>query len=315
MISPTDTLLIERLSPENLADLAALHQAVYQRSPAPDYFPKKYDTAYTGAKYMGYLAYNEALQPVAFYGVIPTLLWHEGKSLLAAQSADTMTHPGYRGLGLFVRLANHTYTLCKLEGVRLVFGFPNQNSLPGFLNKLNWHCTEIMEHFEVPVKPMFSLEKIAGKFPSLQPAYRHYQQRVLKPYLRAVPGIANSVVAEGFNGVFRDDQYLKYKAYSDTQVIQVDRSLFWIKLKNGLHIGDISNVETDFDTTLKKLQRLAGKLGVSVIRFQTSPGTNLHRLFAARFEPLPTYHIIFKPIDDGIATDRIKFTFADIDVF
>src|SRR6185312_4368304 len=113
MTSPTKSLLIERLSPENIPDLSALYQSVYQRVPAHDYFSKKYDTIYTGARTIGYLAYNELKHPIAFYGVIPTLLWHEGKSILAAQSADTMTHPGYRNMGLFPRLANHTYTLCK----------------------------------------------------------------------------------------------------------------------------------------------------------------------------------------------------------
>lgn len=297
-----------------MADLAKLHQAIYQRNPLPDHFPKKYDTAYTGAKYMGYLAYNEARQAVAFYGVIPTLLWYGGKSMLAAQSADTMTHHDYRNLGLFTRLANHTYTLCKLEGVRLVFGFPNQNSLPGFMNKLDWHCTEIMDRFEVPVNS-FPLEKIANKFPSLKGLYKQYQQWILKPYMRPVPGITNSVLSDDFDGVFRDEQYLKYKTYSNTAVIQIDESLFWIKLYNGLYVGDISNVSDDFDGTIKKLRRLAAKLGMAAIHFQVSPGTALHRLFAGRFEAQPSYSIIFKPIDAGINTNRIKFTFADIDIF
>lgn len=315
MISLSDSLLIERLGPQNISDLERLHRAVYQRTPAPDYFQKKYDTAYTGAAYIGYLAYNETKMPIAFYGVIPTLLWYEGKSLLAAQSADTMTHPEYRGLGLFARLANHTYTLCKMEGVRLVFGFPNQNSLPGFLNKLKCQSTELIAHFEVPAIGGLPLEKIANKFPSLRPAYRRYQQMILKPYLRHLPGIANSVIADGFDGVFRTDQYLKYKSYSNTRVIQIDRSLFWIKLHNGLFIGDMSNTGDDFPSTLEKLQKLAGKLGVRAIRFQASPGTGLHQLFSRYFEPQPSYHIIFKLIDNDIATNRIKFTFADIDVF
>ncbi|HEY9534061.1 MAG TPA: GNAT family N-acetyltransferase [Mucilaginibacter sp.] len=314
MTNPPDNLLIERLSAENIGDLAALHQAVYQHSPAADYFLKKYDTTYTGAKYIGYLAYNELRQPIAFYGVIPTLLWHEGKSILAAQSADTMTHPGYRGLGLFTRLANHTYALCKLEGVCLVFGFPNQNSLPGFMNKLNWHSTEVMERFEIPVKAL-PLEKITHKFAWLKPVYRRYQQWVLKSYLQPEPGLANSVLTDGFDGVLRNDQYLKYKTYSDTQVIQIDESLFWIKLQNGLYVGDIGNVRDDWGVILGKLRRLAGKLGMSAVHFQVSPGTTLHRLFAAHFESRPSYHIIFKPIDAGITTNRIKFTFADIDIF
>lgn len=313
MIRPPD-LHIERLSTENLNNLAKLHYAVYQRHPAADHFLRKYDTAYTGAKYIGYFAYNKARQPVAFYGVIPTLLWHEGKSIIAAQSADTMTHPDYRGLGLFVKLANHTYTLCKLEGVRLVFGFPNQNSLPGFMNKLNWHSNELMERFEVPVKGL-PLERLSNKFTSLKAAYLRYQQRLLKSYLKPLSGIANSVLGDGFDGVFRDEQYLKYKTYSPTQVIQISQATLWIKLQHGLYVGDMNINGDDFDIALKKLRRLAAKLGISMIRFQASPGTSLHRLFTKRFEAQPSYHIIFKVIDGDIKTNKIKFTFADIDIF
>lgn len=182
------------------------------------------------------------------------------------------------------------------------------------MNKLNWHCTEVMERFEIPVSGL-PLEKTAHKFPSLKPAYRRYQQWALKPYLYRATGLANSVLGDGFDGVFRDDRYLKYKTYSNTRVIRIGETLFWIKLQNGLYIGDINNVGDDFDAALKKLKHLAAKLGAPAIHFQLSAGTTVHRLFAERFEAQPSYHIIFKPIDSGIATNRIKFTFADIDIF
>ncbi|MCC8427175.1 GNAT family N-acetyltransferase [Mucilaginibacter sp. UR6-11] len=315
MTSTQKAYTIKRLSVFNITHLASLYQAVYKRSQAADFFQKKYDTAYTGAQYIGFIAYNQLYRPIAYYGVIPTLLWYDGHTILAAQSADTMTHPDYRNMGLFTELANQTYALCKDAGIRLVFGFPNQNSLPGLMNKLNWHTTGTMDRFMIPVGRVINLERIARRFPFLRPGYRRYQRWVLKPCLQPRRGIANSVLADGFNGVFRDDDYLRYKSYSPTYVVQINGSLFWIKLKNGLHIGDIEDMTDGFGPTLKKLRAFARKLGISQIHFQASPQTGLHTLFAQYYQPTASYTTGFKNLEEGLPTSNIKFTFADIDIF
>ncbi|NNU33988.1 GNAT family N-acetyltransferase [Mucilaginibacter sp. S1162] len=115
MISPATTYTTERLSLNNIADMDLLYKAVYGYERLAGFFRNKYDTAYTGAKFIGYLAYNKQRLPIAFYGVIPTLILYNSKTILAAQSADTMTHPEYRNMGLFTELANLSYALCKQE--------------------------------------------------------------------------------------------------------------------------------------------------------------------------------------------------------
>ena len=127
------TYPMQRLSVTNLGDVAKLHTAVYGKKPSFNFF-LKYDTAFTGTSYIGYLAYDKGT-PIAYYGVIPCFMRIKGKVILAAQSADTMTHPQYRKQGLFAQLAKLTYELCEKEGIRLFFGFPNQNSLPGFIKR------------------------------------------------------------------------------------------------------------------------------------------------------------------------------------
>ena len=315
MTNPNKTYAIERLCIHNIADLSRLHEAVYRRKQADGFFENKYDTIYTGAKYVGYFAYNEQHQPMAFYGVIPTVLWHDKCTILAAQSADTMTHPDYRNRGLFTELANHTYALCKTEGIRLLFGFPNQNSLPGLINKLDWHITEVMDRFHIRVKGGLPLEKIAYKFPILRKAYVRYQQWVLKGYLKTKYGMPNSALSGDSNGVYHNADYLKYKTYSSTIVIEVEGARFWIKLQNGIQIGDIENLNNNFNTTIAKLRQLARKLGVTGIHFQVSPGTSLHRLFAEHYQPEPSFPVIFRDLGYNLATENIKFTLADIDIF
>ena len=86
---------IERFDESRIGDLEKLYAAVYKKKSPPSYFLKKYDTAYTGISYIGYIAYKENL-PIAFYGVIPCFIQYENRLILSAQSADTMTHPGHR---------------------------------------------------------------------------------------------------------------------------------------------------------------------------------------------------------------------------
>src|ERR1700740_598254 len=90
---------ILRFSQNHIGDLEQLHTAVHEKKPAAGYFAKKYDTLFTGAAYVGYLAYDRNMMPIAFYGVIPCFMSVDGEKTLSAQSADTMTHPHYRGMG------------------------------------------------------------------------------------------------------------------------------------------------------------------------------------------------------------------------
>src|SRR6201996_4502952 len=143
-------LVIERLSKKNLSDLDKLHYEVYKKRQPAGFFEKKYDTAYTGVQHLGFIAYNENHNPIAFYGVIPCFIRYKDKLILAAQSADTMTHPKYQFKGLFIKLANITFDWCREEGVSFVFGFPNQNSLHGFLVKLKWQMTETLSCYVIP---------------------------------------------------------------------------------------------------------------------------------------------------------------------
>ena len=49
-----------------------------------------------------------------------------------------MTHPSYRGQGLFPLLAGSLYTRLAAEGYSAVWGFPNSQSHRGFIRDLGW---------------------------------------------------------------------------------------------------------------------------------------------------------------------------------
>ncbi|WP_428330840.1 GNAT family N-acetyltransferase [Mucilaginibacter sp.] len=305
---------IERLSAHSLPDMECLYTAVYNKTPVNGFFAQKYNTAFTGVEYTGFIAYNTDQTPIAFYGVIPCFIDLGDRIILSAQSADTMTHPDYRNQGLFVELALHTYQLCRECGIELIFGFPNQNSLPGFVNKLGWKKTEHLDLFIIPTGT-FSWGRFFRKFSLTKRLFENYQHLILKPYLLPQNGMENAVLKDGFAGVYRDHHYLQYKTYTKTQLIRIGQSILWIKISHTLLIGDLSVIPADFYILMDQLIKLARKLGLKEIHFHTSSGTTLHNLFAGRFNPIPSFPVIFKNLAGDTVTGNIKFTAADIDTF
>jgi GNAT superfamily N-acetyltransferase len=304
---------VERFSVDKLNDLVYLHMAVYDKLLSRDFLLKKYNTAFTVVTYVGYLAYDQTDLPVAFYGVLPCFIEHGGRLTLAAQSADTMTHPAHRNKGLFVALAELTYNLCRTEGIRLVFGFPNQNSLPGFINKLGWEAVGCLERFTIPVKAI-PLEKLAAKFSTAKLVYDAYLNLVIKTE-KQPSGICNSVLGEGYGGVYRDEEFLTYKGYTYTHTVQIGQAKVWFKIKNGLIVGDITGLADNMDEVMAKLRKLSNRLGLQQVQFQVCAKSRLYNILKKYAEPAPSFTIAIKDMGSGIPADKLVFTFADIDIF
>jgi GNAT superfamily N-acetyltransferase len=75
---------------------------------------------------------------VGQYAVLPTFMSLRTAKVMGAQSLDTMTHPSYRRQGMFVSLAKQCLARAGSEGVELFYGFPNEQSYPGFVRELGW---------------------------------------------------------------------------------------------------------------------------------------------------------------------------------
>ncbi|MCC7015884.1 MAG: GNAT family N-acetyltransferase [Rhodospirillales bacterium] len=90
---------------------------------------------------------------VGFYTLWPTPLKIGSASVAGAQSMDTMTHPDFRGQGIFVALARACFDLAATRGVRLLYGFPNRESFPGFVRRLEWTHAGGIPHWIRPVRP------------------------------------------------------------------------------------------------------------------------------------------------------------------
>ncbi|MBR3412739.1 MAG: GNAT family N-acetyltransferase [Bacteroidales bacterium] len=70
---------------------------------------------------------------VAHYVCIIKKMVIEGRVVDGILSMATVTHPDYRGRGLFKTLAKMTYDYAKNHGYEFVIGVANANSFPGFM--------------------------------------------------------------------------------------------------------------------------------------------------------------------------------------
>lgn len=309
----SESLRIEELKSSNLNDLLPLYKLVYGKSLSREFLRLKYDSRYTGVHFLGYIAYF-GVQAVAFYGLIPFRLLYEGQQLLGAQSADTMTHPDFVRQGLFTRLAKLTYKLAEEKGISLVFGWPNQASLPGFTRRLGWEFCGHMNAVEIKIKT-FPLEYLCSKHPFILKQYSRFTKQVLKKYESA--SFKGSVLKEGFSGLLKDQDFYTYKnRISKKYFIRTSEAECWLKVEKGLKIGDLVIVnEAAGEKFIQLLKKLAFQLGCRKITFQYSPGLNSGMHFEHFGRPFETWPNGFKRLNDDFSYEKFKFTYGDLDTF
>jgi GNAT superfamily N-acetyltransferase len=87
------------------------------------------------------------------YTVWPIKIRLGDRVVSGAQSVDTMTHPNYRGQGIFTKLAEACYEISAAQGVEVLYAFPNPLSYPGFIKRLGWTHTGDVTHWIRFIKP------------------------------------------------------------------------------------------------------------------------------------------------------------------
>lgn len=301
-----DDYTIERLTDSNISDLSILFANVYNRLLPPAFFSGKYNTKAFGPENLGYIAYSSNKTPVSFYGVIPCHLNIDGDKILAAQSADTMTHPKHRKKGLFLALARMTYHLAYNNGIEFIFGFPNQHSMPGF-HKLNWIFTD---------KPMRLFVFPGSDIPFSRLLNR---LRLLKAQSSPNSGqlTASALFVGEENAIIRNDDFLKYKSYSRKISLQFENSYVWAKNDGDLKIGYFRlQPDKNISWLIGNLTKTAKRLFCRKIIFMTGPNTeSLESLRTVQQGkdafPIGFYNLSERKFD----FNKIRFEFCDIDIF
>lgn len=88
---------------------------------------------------------------IAQYAVVDFRMNLMGRKINGALSTSTVTDINYRGRGLFPQLARLLYSYIKQRNCKLIYGFPNANSINIFLNKLSWFK---VDKFPLLIRPI-----------------------------------------------------------------------------------------------------------------------------------------------------------------
>lgn len=76
-----------------------------------------------------------------------------GRALKAFQPGDTVVHSDFQGKGIFSKLNKKSVPYIVETGIPIVFNFPNQNSVNGYLNS-GWHYLANIPWLIKPIKPL-----------------------------------------------------------------------------------------------------------------------------------------------------------------
>ena len=307
---------IELLTKENVKDLIPLYENAFGKKITLSSLRQKLNTSFAGISHVGYTAYDQDGNAAAFYGVFPCLAQYNDQTYLVAQSGNTMTHAAHQGKGLFTILAKKTYEYCRDKGIHLVFGFPNNNSYPGFVRKLDWIHFDNIEAYTIRVKTI-SFYRMNKWFKMSEERFYKRGHALLSNCKIGKP-FPSSCKQEGVPVIDHSDDFFKYKTYETNYLLEVAGINCWVKFNtNFLVIGDIQMAsELKWNRVISELKKIAANMFIPHLRFQGSTNTPLANYFQKKGQKLEVTHAIgginFSNI---IPLEKMKFTAADNDTF
>ncbi|MGH2665139.1 GNAT family N-acetyltransferase [Flavobacterium sp.] len=304
---------IQPFTEDRLDDFRLLYKEVYGKSIPLEFVLKKFDSKYLIDDYFGYFAYDNS-KPIAFYGVVPVLMHYKNQTEIGAQSVNTMTHPDYNGKGLFTKLAALTYAKMEQSGITFLWGFPNENSAHAFLNKLGGKSNEQMMGYSIPASK-YPIQNGMQKIPFIRIFYKSYLKKIFEKHI--TEKTLKGSIPEDYVSVCRNKAYYNYKTFSDNFNIVLEDCFFWIKIKNGLEIGDVeASSEENFNKAMQSLKQICKKAGIQKITFQTSPGTLPYEWMKNQKSiDFKSWLVGYKNLGSHFPLEKLKFTLGDVDTF
>lgn len=279
---------------------------------------KKYDTGMFGFKNIGFFALADNDTPAAFYGVFPIVMTINNKDYSVAQSGDTMTAPDHRGKGLFIKLAERTYKLSEEQGIKLIFGFPNENSFPGFQKKLKWQFHGNMQKFSFKNLGL-PLSELSSKFNFLKTGYEKYCNLRLSKYKIALTeeNISHFNHSKSTGYIKKDLNFFNYKLNDpNNYLLKINGFYLLIKPVTHLIVGDIGYFSKEkvpnFLKTIKKMASILACRDAIIIVSKNHWLYELLKDIKPSTENLPIGFLPFSEIDN---LHDISFTQADYDTF
>ena len=148
-------LVFRPITKTDVDAVATLYRLCFGVMPSPAYIRWRYLDTPTGLT-PTMLAFDKEIC-VGCYALWPTGLLLDGRHVSGGQAIDSMTHPDYRGRGLFVEVAERCYDNLRQLGYQALYGFPNDSAYSVRVRRLNWdHVTDIHRW----ARPLWLLEPL-----------------------------------------------------------------------------------------------------------------------------------------------------------
>ncbi len=303
-----------RLERSNIKDLIFLYKYCFGFEPSEDEILSKHLNCNSSEKFIGFVAYTVDHFPAAYYGVFPQLIHYNNKDYLVAQSGDTMTHPDHQKKGLFVALAKHTYEYCVHLGIQAIFGFPNKNSYPGFINKLDFKETTRLIGFTF-YENRFELSRM---FKRSNSKYNRFISVLMKTFFKSGQTFENSNSKSNLAYVKHDEIYFNSKNKKNVFIVKIHGVDVFLKINsNTLSIGDINtndiNKLTSIASTLKKCCFF---FGLRFLNFDSTPDGFLYeKLVNLNPTQYESNRSILLKLNTNLPIDTVAYLGSDIDVY
>lgn len=303
----------EQLNDSNIHHLVYLYKQVFRTNYSIDFIKAKYGSKYTGINAQGHFAFYKS-KPVAFHGAIPVVMQQGKKKELCAQYGDAMTLKSHAGNGLFTILGEETDALLKTLGVRFAWGFPNQNSEYGYVNKLEWQGKSRMQCYILKTKTL-PTEQLLRKTKVFSKISQNRIEKKLHDLIIPKEALC-SIDLEKMGGIERSNNFYEYRSFTPNYFIQLNGTKVWIKPKGGLLVGDLEvKSEEQVFSSILDLKKLAVDLGLHQVIIQASPNSKLNQILKNKYQAIDSWLIGYKIFNSEIDLDKLQFTYGDLDTF
>lgn len=132
--------LIEKNDCSNIEELINLSKTYYHEGDIinKEYLTWQYLRNPTGKPFLIISRETSTNEMAGQYLVIPIKFKVLKEFILGSLSLNTLTSPKFQGKGLFTKMAKATYEDCTKSNAYFTIGFPNPQSYPGFVRKLDF---------------------------------------------------------------------------------------------------------------------------------------------------------------------------------
>lgn len=275
-------------------------------------------------------------EPAALYAAFPTRFQVDGRAVTAYQSFDTLTAAGFRGRGLFVRLAELAYRQIADSGCGLVYGIPNGESFGGFVRRLGWSALDPLPMMIRPVGLRYLRSRARLRRPKVVSTAAVLEAAACPT---DVTDLFRRSQYAGKSGVIRDHEYLQWRLQRPGSSYRLIESrgprgvlngiaVVDVLAKHGGTIGYLMELMIDPDALDGGRELLAEAInrmvldGADVVLAWAMPDDPVHALLRhrgfrdlpARFSPIEL-HLGYRSFDEENTLDRggLRWSYLDSD--